>query len=102
MPVQVTRGPDGQGLGETCRWSGSRDKVTRVDIEKSCFEKRARRFPGLGLKTGGGGWWCTWHHHGACFEMKQRREASDGIRVIRKKMDGYVPGGRWVCYVGQV
>ncbi|GJN13656.1 hypothetical protein PR202_gb00386 [Eleusine coracana subsp. coracana] len=26
MPVQVTREPDGQGLGETCRWSGSQDK----------------------------------------------------------------------------
>ena len=101
MPVQVTRGPDGQGLGETCRWSGSRDKVTRVDIEKSRFEKRARRFPGLGLKTGGGGWWCTWHHHGACFEAKKSHEWTEGVRAMRREMDKFALGGWWQCYVGQ-
>ena len=79
----------------------SRDEVTHVKIKKSCFEKHARRFPGLSLETGGGDWRCTWHHHGSCVEVKQSCEGIDGVRVKEKELDGCAPGGRWQCNIGQ-
>ena len=62
--------------------------MTRVKIKKSHFEKRARRFPGLGLKTGGGDWRCTWHHRGACIEANQSCEWLNGIGAKEKELDG--------------
>ncbi|GJM95650.1 hypothetical protein PR202_ga12416 [Eleusine coracana subsp. coracana] len=53
-------------------------------------------FSGLGLKTGGGVWWCTWHHHGACVEVKQRREGPEGVQATRKEMDKFALGGSFV------
>ena len=35
----------GLEAGETCQRGGSWDEVTRIKIEKSCFEKHASRFP---------------------------------------------------------
>ena len=69
--------------------------MTRVKIKKSHFEKHARWFPGLGLKTGGSDWRCMWHHRGACVEAKQSCEVLDGVRAKEKELVGFAPGGKW-------
>ena len=56
VQVEASNGPEAE---ETYQQGGSRDEVTRVKIKKSCFEKRARWFPDLGLKTSGGDSRCT-------------------------------------------
>ena len=66
-----------------------------LKIEKSCFKKRARWFPDLGLKIGGGNWGCMWHNRGACVKAKQSCEALDGVRAKEKELDGFAPDGRW-------
>lgn len=74
---------------------------TRQHRRKSCFEKRARRFPGLGLKIGLDELWCKWHHREGCVKVKLSREETDGIRAMENKFGEVAPSGRWEYLLAQ-